>query len=371
MVHARMVVVMIAGSHQQESPLRCWMVQRLVQGQDTPGVFMQQGTSWRIDEFADSLELAPATLDAYTRDIDRFAEWAARGGATSPSQIDLKVLRGYLAYLRTMGRAPKTMSRVAASLRRYFSWALESGFTDSDPAVGLRAPTGGARLPRVLRSDELHQILDEGPSAGAPPGRNLTVGPRHRPERDLRDDAVLEILYGSGVRVSELCGLKFGDLDLKRSRMTVWGKGSKQRVVPLSAPCVEVLDAWLRWGRARHLESISGDVTAPGGEGEAIPDGLSGGDGFSDHDDMIFYNERGNPLTPRDVRRILDRRSPVPTHPHALRHSFATHLLDGGADLRVVQELLGHSDLSTTQIYTHVSRERLRTVYAATHPRAN
>jgi site-specific recombinase XerD len=136
-----------------------------------------------------------------------------------------------------------------------------------------------------------------------------------------------------------------GDADLRRRTVVVWGKGSKQRQVPLSQPSVEAVTAWLRDGRA-------GLVTA---ESPA---------------DAMFLNRRGRALTPRDVRRILDRRSPSPTHPHALRHTFATHLLDGGADLRVVQELLGHADLSTTQIYTHVSQERLRTVHEATHPRA-
>ena len=149
------------------------------------------------------------------------------------------------------------------------------------------------------------------------------------------DDAVLEVLYGSGLRVSELCGLDTSSLDLDAAAVVVWGKGSKQRRVPLSQPSVAALRAWLR---LRH------DVVAADGPEPAA----------------LFGNERGRRLTPRDVRRIIDRRSPVPTHPHALRHSFATHLLDGGADLRAVQELLGHRDVATTQRYTHVSRERLR-----------
>lgn len=316
---------------------------------------MEQGASWRIEVFEDSLELAPKTLEVYTRDVRQFTQWAARGGASCPADVDLSMLRRYLAYLRTVGRAPRTMSRAAASLRRYFAWAESYGLLASDPSLALRAPSGGSHLPRVLKADELHQILDEPVSD--------KDRPPVPPERDLRDRTIMEVLYGSGLRVSELCGIRTGDVDLGRSRLTVWGKGSKQRVVPLSQPSVELLDAWLRWGRARHLESVSG------GENDA-----SGFDSFQSdpsNDERVFHNQRGNPLTPRDVRRILDRRSPVPTHPHALRHSFATHLLDGGADLRVVQELLGHSDLSTTQIYTHVSRERLQSVYAATHPRAN
>jgi site-specific recombinase XerD len=161
--------------------------------------------------------------------------------------------------------------------------------------------------------------------------------------RRLRDDAVLEVLYGSGVRVGELCGLDIDALDLVGGAITVWGKGGKERRVPLSAPAVDALRAWL---------GVRSEVVDP-------KTGVA-----------VFGNERGVRLSPRDVRRILDRRSQRPTHPHALRHSFATHLLDGGADLRVVQDLLGHSDVATTQRYTHVSKQRLRAVYTEAHPRA-
>ncbi len=161
----------------------------------------------------------------------------------------------------------------------------------------------------------------------------------------MRDDAVLELLYASGIRVAELCGLDVDDLDLARGVVTVIGKGSKERQVLVHDRCVAAVDAWLAGPRG----AMAGPASASG---------------------ALFYNGRGNRLGPRDVRRILDRRSPVPTHPHALRHSYATHLLDGGADLRVVQELLGHSSLQTTQVYTHVSKERLRSVYSGTHPRA-
>ncbi len=161
----------------------------------------------------------------------------------------------------------------------------------------------------------------------------------------LRDDAVIELLYGSGLRVAELCRLAPGDLDLDGRAVTVWGKGSKQRKVPMNPDCVRALRQWLEVGRT------------------ALASGESPGD-------ALFLNRRGRRLGPRDARRIIDRRSAVPTHPHALRHTFATHLLDGGADLRVVQELLGHSSLKTTQVYTHVSKERLVSVHRETHPRA-
>ena len=160
-----------------------------------------------------------------------------------------------------------------------------------------------------------------------------------------RDTAVVELLYGSGLRVAELCGLRLGDLDLRRRRLMAWGKGSKQRQVPMSAPSVDAVRAWLAGGRP-----VLANDDSPA--------------------DALFLNQRGRALGPRDVRRILDLRAASPTHPHALRHTFATHLLDGGADLRVVQELLGHASLETTQVYTHVSKERLLTVYESTHPRA-
>jgi site-specific recombinase XerD len=165
------------------------------------------------------------------------------------------------------------------------------------------------------------------------------------PEVAARDDALLELLYGSGLRVAELCGLGLGDIDLKTRSVTVWGKGDKQRRVPMSGPAAEAVGRYLTTGRRSLVTS-------------ATPTGC------------LFVNRRGHQMTPRDVRRVLDRRSPVPTHPHALRHTYATHLLDGGADLRVVQELLGHASLRTTEIYTHVSTERLVGAYRSAHPRA-
>lgn len=292
-------------------------------------------SEWAVHEFTTSTPLAPSTLEVYRRDVETFAEWAARDGHDGPSAVVRADVRRYLAHLTTRGYASRTIARKAASLRRYFAWALRAGVVTSDPTVGISAPSGAARLPRVLRTDELHQLLDERPDPDA------ATTPT-----DDRDDAVLEILYGSGLRVSELCGLDLDQVDLGRRRLTVWGKGAKQRVVPLGEPAAAALGRWMQGGRTAAVAAGPADQGA------------------------LFLNLRGRRLTPRDVRRILDRRSPVPTHPHALRHTFATHLLDGGADLRVVQELLGHSDLATTQIYTHVSKERLRAVYEASHPRA-
>ncbi|MEZ5218255.1 MAG: tyrosine recombinase XerC [Ilumatobacteraceae bacterium] len=289
---------------------------------------------WRIDEFGDALlSASPNTRIAYRRDVAAFAEWAARSGISDPGGVDRLLLRRYLAFLTTRRYAKRTVARKAAALRRYFRWARRTGLVATDPSASLRAPSGEGRLPRVLTELEAGELLE--PSSRPP-------RPAGAPEwLDRRDDAVLELLYGSGLRVSELCSLDVDGLDLPAAAVTVWGKGSKQRRVPLSEPCIDALRAWL--------------VVRP------AP---------SDEPSALFVNQRGNRLGPRDVRRLLDRRSAEPTHPHALRHSFATHLLDGGADLRVVQELLGHASVATTQRYTHVSKERLRSVYEQTHPRA-
>jgi site-specific recombinase XerD len=230
--------------------------------------------------------------------------------------------------------ARRSIARKACSLRRYFAWAVRTGRIDADPTIGLTASPGEARLPRVLQPNELRVILDE-PSAADD----------DLPAIRMRDDAVLELLYGCGLRVSELCGLDVADVSTVRRTVRVLGKGGREREVPIGRPAAEAVVGWLRQGRS-ELTTGSSD------------------------DGPLFVNHSGRRLGRRDVARLLDRRSTHPTHPHALRHTYATHLLDGGADLRVVQELLGHRDLATTQVYTHVSKERLRAVHERTHPRA-
>lgn len=288
--------------------------------------------AWRLGAFERShSSLSERTLVAYTTDVRMFADWVARMRISEPSAVTRTVVRRYIASLSTREFARRSIARKAAALRRYFGWLVAEGAITTDPTIGLQVAAGSGRLPRVLDRRELDQLLD-GPV------------PDHEPDwRRRRDDAVLEILYGSGVRVSELCTLQLDQLDLAGGALSVWGKGSKARRVPLSRPAIDALERWLH---------VRADVV-PAAAGAAM-----------------FGNERGKPLTPRDVRRIIDRRSPTPTHPHALRHTFATHLLDGGADLRAVQELLGHSDVATTQRYTHVSRDRLRAAYLKSHPRA-
>jgi site-specific recombinase XerD len=287
---------------------------------------------WQLAVFRRSLTAsADHTVTAYLADARAFAEWSERGGVTEPAAVTKLLLRRYVAHLTTRRLAKRTIARKVAALRRYFRWATQSGLVVADPSASLHAPSGEGRLPRVLSAQELEGVLD-GPAPDDEPVWRRT-----------RDDAVLELLYGSGLRVSELCSLDVDHVDLAAGAVVVWGKGGKQRRVPMSVPSCDAVRRWLDH-RAEVL---------PSSEGPAL-----------------FGNERGRRLTPRDVRRLLDRRSPVPTHPHALRHTYATHLLDGGADLRVVQELLGHADVATTQRYTHVSTERLRAVYAEAHPRA-
>jgi len=289
---------------------------------------------WRLDEFVASLTGSSAnTVSAYASDLRLLAEWAERSGVASPAGVDRLLLRRYVASLTPRQFAKRTIARKVAAIRRYYAFLRQRGYVDSDPAGSLRAPAGPGRLPRVLEHNEVTALLD--PVRDADDGEPMW--------RRRRDDAVLEVLYGSGVRVGELCLLDVDSVDLAAKAVTVWGKGGKERRVPLSGPAVEALVAWL---------PVRGEVV-PASAGAAL-----------------FGNERGMRLAPRDVRRILDRRSRRPTHPHALRHSFATHLLDGGADLRVVQDLLGHSDVATTQRYTHVSKQRLRAVYTEAHPRA-
>ncbi len=267
-----------------------------------------------------------ATRRAYVGDVAAFAEWVARSDVTTPAVVDRMHLRRYLASLGTRRLARATVARKAAALRCYFGWLARAGRIGADPSKSLRAPTGGGRLPRVLSGGEVGALLDT-------PVTSVI---------DQRDHAVLELLYAAGLRVSELCGLDRSGVDLVGRTVKVLGKGNKERRVPIHGEATDALAAWLGEGR----EAMAGPQEA------------------------VFVNRRGARLGPRDVRRILDRRAASPTHPHALRHTYATHLLDGGADLRVVQELLGHASLATTQIYTHVSKERLRSVYEDTHPRA-
>lgn len=290
---------------------------------------------WCRDEFLRSLTAAASsTVTAYRQDLAHFVDWAGRGSLPGPESVTRRHLRRYMASLATRGYAKRTMARRASTLRRYFGYLHQRGRIDADPSAGLHAPRAEGRLPRVLTRRELEALLGD----GAPTS-----------PVELRDRLVIELLYGSGARVAEVCALDHRDIARGDRHVVVTGKGSKQRRLPLSDPAMALLDAWLAGGRQAFDDDSRSSRNAPS---------------------SLFVNNRGNRLTPRDVRRIIDARAVDPTHPHALRHTFATHLLDGGADLRSVQELLGHADLGTTQLYTHVSRERLRSVYEGSHPRA-
>ncbi|MDW3178461.1 MAG: tyrosine recombinase XerC [Acidimicrobiia bacterium] len=294
-----------------------------------------------IDAFSASLtSVSAATVAVYRRDLVAFAEWMQENSISSSPDVDRRKIRRYLAVLDSKDYARRTIARKMSALRRFFDWARRTGLIDVDPTIGLSTPASSAHLPTVLSDTDLAVLLGDDPSP--------RVDPDDDSPRRIRDDAIIELLYGSGLRVSEVCDLNSASADLEAGTIRVWGKGEKERIVPLSSPAIQAI--------RRHLEqSDTIDDDAGTGSGDPLP---------------LFRNQRGRRLGPRDVRRVLDRRSASPTHPHALRHTFATHLLDGGADLRTVQELLGHSDLSTTQIYTHVSKERLQRVHRSSHPRA-
>jgi integrase/recombinase XerC len=288
--------------------------------------------NWDIDTFARSLTRSSAnTVAAYTSDIGQFAEWVQRRGIVDPALVTRDVVRQFVAFLATSRRSKRTISRKLASLRKYFAWMIREQRIDIDPTLGITTPSDQGRLPRVLTGDQLEALIAPADDENVPRWRNA------------RDTAVIELLYGSGLRVGELCSLDVDSVDTKRLAVTVMGKGSKERRVPVSEPALLALKSW---AALRH-EVVNDPAML-----------------------ALFINSRGKRLTPRDVRRIIDARSSSPTHPHALRHTFATHLLDNGADLRAVQELLGHSDVGTTQRYTHVSKERLKAAYEVSHPRA-
>ncbi|MDA8267819.1 MAG: tyrosine recombinase XerC [Actinomycetota bacterium] len=307
---------------------------------------------WSLDEFGRSLHgRSPATRRAYGSDLCSFVTWCERAGIGEPAAVTRLVLRRYLAYLTTRRYARATVARKAAALRTYFAWLVERGVLDGDPAGRLSVPAGPARLPRVLDRRDVTVMLEGRVHGGdgSLPVTRVPAGADPAVDREVvverRDDAILELLYGCGLRVSELTGLDLGDVDVGARTVTVLGKGGRRRRLPMHEICAGAVE---RWVRHRHL--LVGDQAAA--------------------TDALFLNRHGRRLGTRDVHRLVVRRSPVATHPHALRHTFATHLLDGGADLRVVQELLGHASVQTTQVYTHVSKERLLAVHGATHPRA-
>ncbi|HEY1627990.1 MAG TPA: tyrosine recombinase XerC [Streptosporangiaceae bacterium] len=278
--------------------------------------------------------LSPHTVRAYGTDVSSLLGHAAENGVSKPGDLDLRLLRGWLAIQHESGAARATLARRGAAARAFTAFAHRQGWLAADPGPLLGTPKTHRTLPHVLRQDEMTAVLDD------------------TDENDpitLRDRALLELLYATGIRVSELCGLDTGSVDHGRRTVRVLGKGDKERTVPVGIPALEAMSRWQESGRPELVTGASGAA--------------------------LFLGARGGRLDPRTARRIVHVRlraagTSRDTGPHGIRHTAATHLLEGGADLRSVQEILGHSSPATTQIYTHVSIERLKSSYRQAHPRA-
>lgn len=323
---------------------------------------LQEAIELYATHLRDVRRLSPATVRAYRSDLVDLAASVSPPAADGIdlTGIDLEHLREWIWRATQRGDARSTIARRTAAVRGFFAWALDEGLVGADPSARLVAPKRGRSLPKVATADALARAFDDLAAAGGA-GDPLA----------LRDLAVLELLYGSGMRVSELCGLDLDDLDRDRRTARVLGKGAKERVVPYGAPAGRALDAYLVRGRSvlrARAEAARADATRPSLEQSASE--MTGIDQVR----AVFLGARGRRLGARTVYDLVARTlGPIvgaAVGPHALRHSAATHLLDGGADLRTVQEILGHASLGTTQIYTHVSSERLAASYRLAHPRA-
>ncbi|MDM7856080.1 tyrosine recombinase XerC [Cellulomonas alba] len=294
-----------------------------------------------VADFSAHLEaqrgMSQHTVRAYVGDIDQMLAYAARHGRTTLADVDLAALRGWLASMAAQHRARTTLARRSAAVRTFFAWATRNGAVPADPSLRLASPKTAASLPGVLRQEPARDLLDGARDAAAEgePGA-------------LRDWVLVELLYATGVRVGELCGADVSDVDLGGRTLRVLGKGGKERVVPFGKPAATALEAWLGRGRPALAQPTTGDA--------------------------LLLGVRGGRLDQRQAREIVHRLAAAAgvddIAPHGLRHSAATHLLEGGSDLRSVQELLGHASLATTQRYTHISADRLRSAYALAHPRA-
>jgi integrase/recombinase XerC len=299
-----------------------------------------------LGDFEDYLRLergrSPHTIRAYLGDVSALFGYLERVGEADPGTVELADLRTWLANAQASGAQRTTVQRRVAALRTFFSWAHHAGLIADDPAASLRSPRIDRRLPATLEADQARRVLDalgKRPDGIDEPAQHASA---------LRDVAIVEVLYSSGIRVSEACGLNLTDWDQSRGLVKVLGKGNKERTAPLGRPAEMALTNWLR-ARSRLAGPQAGAA--------------------------LFVGDQGARIDPRVVRRIVHRAlAAIPDvpdlGPHGLRHAMATHLLEGGADLRAVQEMLGHSSLSTTQLYTHVTTERLRTAYQQAHPRA-
>jgi len=299
--------------------------------------------------------LSPHTVRAYAGDISSLLEYASDQGIGTPDELGVAELRGWLAIQHESGAARATLARRGAAARAFTAFAHRRGWLATDPGPQLGTLKTRRALPHVLRQEEMADVLTglEAAAGLAGPARPPRGGSGPRPQAEaavtLRDSAVLELLYATGIRVSELCGLDTGHLDQDRRTVRVRGKGDKERTVPVGVPALRAVTRWLDAGRPELATASSGPA--------------------------LFLGVRGGRLDPRTARRIVHERlreagTTRDTGPHGIRHSTATHLLEGGADLRSVQEILGHSSPASTQIYTHVSIDRLKSSYRQAHPRA-
>lgn len=286
-----------------------------------------------VEDFAEYAQLvlgrSPNTVKGYVADLATLS-----GYADTFEEFTLERLRAWLAEALVAGKARSTLARRTAAARAFSTWAYKQGYVDADHAARLKAPKLNRTLPRVVQGERAAELVEADTADDAHPAEHL------------RDRAMLELLYATGMRVGELTGMDTADIDLARGLAKVTGKGNKQRVIPFGSEASAAVNEWLEFGRGE----LAGDTPA------------------------LFVGSRGGRIDQRQVRRIVERagaRAGVEhVSPHTLRHTAATHLLEGGADLRVVQEMLGHSSLQTTQIYTHVSAQRLKSVYDQAHPRA-
>jgi site-specific recombinase XerD len=270
--------------------------------------------------------LSPHTVAAYRRDLDQFLEFLSRLEIVTLAGADRRVVRRFLANLGSRGYAPSSIGRKASAVQAFFDDAARRGLVATNPSAGLRRPKRPTSLPKALASRAVGSLID------AVDGDDPV---------SLRDRAILELLYGTGLRVAEMAALTIADVD-RAPFLRVVGKGKKERSVPVGGPARDALDRYLAEGRPHLVGDRAGNA--------------------------LWVGVRGGPLGVRGVRRVVQSRAA--TFPHALRHSFATHLLEGGADLRTVQDLLGHADLATTQLYTSVTRRHIKAMYERSHPRA-
>lgn len=297
---------------------------------------------------------SPLTIGNYRRDLEDFFDFLRRennGVCPDMDQIDHAAMRRYMGHLQRIGLCKSSMARHTSAVRSFFRYLLREGVVEQEAPAYLKPPKQQKNLPKFLYYPELELLLEQ-------PGRDVS---------GLRDRAILELLYGAGLRVSELVGLNVGSLDCLARYVRVLGKGSKERIVPVGLPAVQAVQNYLNAREQARQQAL--EKAARTGRPLRLPwPGIQ-------WNDPLFLNKNGGRLSDRSVRTLIDKyveQAALQKHisPHALRHSFATHLLENGADLRAVQELLGHASMSTTQIYTHVTKTRLRQVYDKTHPRA-